>query len=42
MPGRSRGNLVFPSGKNEPLSDMTITKVMRDAGHKVTVHGFRS
>lgn len=36
------GDLIFPSGKNQPLSDMTLTKVMRDAGHKVTVHGFRS
>jgi integrase len=35
-------DLVFPSGRNTPLSDMTLTKVMRDAGLTFTVHGFRS
>lgn len=34
--------LVFPSTKGAPLSDMTLTKVMRDAGVASTVHGFRS
>jgi integrase len=34
--------LVFPSAKDLPLSDMTLTKVMRDAGIPYTVHGFRS
>jgi integrase len=38
-----RGDLVFP-GRNPrlPQSDMTLTKLLRDMGHKVTVHGFRS
>ena len=39
-------DLVFPSPRRpgEPLSDMTLTKVLRDTGlaHLATVHGFRS
>ena len=35
-------NLIFPSSKRLPLSDMTLTKVMRDADAPYTVHGFRS
>lgn len=35
--------LVFSTHGTRPLSDMTMTKVLRDLGHqKVTVHGFRS
>ncbi len=35
--------LVFSTHGIRPLSDMTMTKVLRDLGHeKVTVHGFRS
>ena len=34
-------DLVFSIGKR-PLSDMTLTKVMRDAKAPYTVHGFRS
>jgi integrase len=34
-------DLIFSMGK-KPLSDMTITKVMRDADIQFTVHGFRS
>ena len=34
--------LVFPSAKNKPLSDMTLTKVLRMAKRSETVHGFRS
>ncbi len=35
--------LVFSQNGPKPLSDMTMTKVLRDAGHaRVTVHGFRS
>lgn len=34
---------VFNSMKRgKPLSDMTLTKIMRDAGQPFTVHGFRS
>lgn len=35
--------LVFSTDGTRPLSDMTMTRVLRDLGHeKVTVHGFRS
>ena len=34
--------LIFPGAKGRPLSDMTLTKVLRDAGETCTVHGFRS
>src|SRR5690606_34490213 len=41
--------LVFPSRRNTPLSDMTLTKLLRDAevssdtpGRVATAHGFRS
>lgn len=34
---------VFSTTGSKPLSDMTMTKVLRDLGHsKITVHGFRS
>ena len=34
---------VFPGNKNKALSDMTLTKALRDLGiNNVTVHGFRS
>jgi integrase len=34
---------VFSNSGIRPLSDMTMTKVLRDLGHeKITVHGFRS
>ncbi len=35
-------DLVFPSSKGQPLSDMTLTKVLRDMDVPCTVHGFRS
>jgi integrase len=38
----SPDGLIFPSTKRLPLSDMTLTKVMRDAELPYTVHGFRS
>lgn len=34
--------LVFPSARGKPLSDMTLSKIMRDATVPYTVHGFRS
>ena len=34
--------LVLPNGKGTELSDMTISKVMRDAGLSWVPHGFRS
>ena len=45
-PLRDDSGLVFPSPtrRGKPLSDMTLTKVLRDTGLAVraTVHGFRS
>ena len=45
-PLRSRADLVFPSPSRpgKPLSDMTLTKLLRDGGlsDRATVHGFRS
>lgn len=39
----SDDGLVFSTNGDKPLSDMTMTKVLRDMGHgSVTVHGFRS
>jgi len=40
---RMVGELVFP-GRNprQPMSDMTMTKLLRDLNIKATVHGFRS
>lgn len=34
--------LIFPGTKGQPLSDMTLSKVMRTAKRDETVHGFRS
>ena len=45
-PLRDRHDLLFPSPSRpgKPLSDMTLTKVLRDTGlaDRATVHGFRS
>jgi integrase len=35
-------SLVFPGSTGKPLSDMTLTKILRDMKEPVTVHGFRS
>lgn len=35
-------DLVFVSPRGKQLSDMTLTKVLKDMGHKVTQHGFRA
>lgn len=35
-------DLVFPGTKGKPLSDMTLTAVMRRMGHTAVPHGFRS
>lgn len=40
-PEGKRAGLIFPGTKG-PLSDMSISKVMRLAGRDETVHGFRS
>ncbi|WP_324262498.1 integrase arm-type DNA-binding domain-containing protein [Altererythrobacter sp. H2] len=40
---RGDSDLVFPGQKRaKPLSDMTLTKALRDMGHDATAHGFRS
>ena len=45
-PLRDRCDQLFPSSvrPSKPLSDMTLTKVLRDTGlvDRATVHGFRS
>ena len=43
-PLKDDSGLVFPGVKGKPLSDMTLTKVLRDNGlaDKATVHGFRT
>lgn len=35
-------DLIFPNGKGGELSDMALTKTLRDMGMKCTAHGFRS
>lgn len=44
MPGAETkaSALVFPGKTSKPLSDMTLTKVLRDMNEPFTVHGFRS
>ena len=46
QPLRARSDFVFPSPSRpgNPLSDMTLTKILRDTGlaQRATVHGFRS
>jgi integrase len=40
---RTTSGLVFPGHKRErPMSDMTLTAVLRRMGHDLTAHGFRS
>lgn len=41
-PEDARKGLVFPGTKGGPLSDMSLTKIMRLAHRTETVHGFRS
>ena len=36
------GLVVFPGANGQPLSDNTLSKLMRDAGDHGTPHGFRS
>ena len=39
---RRDDDLIFPSSKGQPLSDMTLSKIVRDSKLPYTVHGFRS
>lgn len=40
--GTNPKGLLFPSRTGKPISDVTMTKVLRDMKIKATVHGFRS
>lgn len=43
LPRIDGSDLLFPSSKNTPLSDMTLTAVLRRMGRgDITAHGFRS
>jgi integrase len=39
---QANSDLVFPGAKGSALSDMTLSKILRDAQMPYTVHGFRS
>ncbi|WP_230281378.1 site-specific integrase [Croceicoccus sp. Ery15] len=39
---RAGTDLIFPANSGKSLSDMTLTKVLRDMDAPFTVHGFRS
>lgn len=39
---RDESGLIFPSIRGKELSDMTLSKLVRENGMKCTVHGFRS
>ena len=36
------GNLIFPSQRGKPLSDMTLSKLIKELGIPAVPHGFRS
>lgn len=42
LPGIGAGNLIFPGMKDQPLSDMSLTAVMRRMKVDAVPHGFRS
>ena len=42
MPHVEGSNLIFPGTKGQPLSDMTLTAVMRRMKAAAVPHGFRS
>ena len=42
LPRHVGNDLVFVSSRRKMLSDMTLTKVIKNMGHKVTQHGFRA
>ncbi len=39
---RANSDLLFPGAKGNALSDMTLSKILREAKMPYTVHGFRS
>jgi integrase len=42
MPRHAESQVIFYSGTGRELSDMTLTKCLRDMGHAATPHGMRS
>ena len=42
MPLSGHGGLVFPSARRKPLSDMTLSKLLKDHDIVAVPHGFRS
>lgn len=42
LPRKTETDLLFPSSKNTPLSDMTLGAVLKRMNRSVTTHGFRS
>lgn len=42
LPRIDGSNYLFPNTKGAPLSDMTLTQVLRRMGKDISVHGFRS
>jgi integrase len=42
--GQRAPDLIFPNARSKPLSDMTLTKLVRDMGYagRATPHGFRT
>jgi integrase len=39
---RDRSGLIFPSMRGKPLSDMTLSKLVKELGFDADVHGFRA
>lgn len=39
---RDASNLIFPSVRGKPLSDMTLSKLVKDLGFDADIHGFRT
>lgn len=39
---RDGSGLIFPSPRGKPLSDMTLSKLVKELGFNADVHGFRS
>ena len=39
---RHGSDLVFPSPRGKPLSDMTLSKLLKEQGIQAVPHGFRS
>lgn len=42
LTARNGRKLVFPSPRGKPLSDMTLSKLLKEQGVQAVPHGFRS